>query len=257
MILAILRSVLVKFFPVLFAASLAYIVYYTFFAKAPGSCNKKIKSKEPALEPQESNEQQHSESELMVVAKAAKEAGFKCMGVSQCGWSRKQRELFGNSEARKVFEGMYVECRNSDACKGVVGYPTWQTGAGELIPGFKDLNELRSLILSNPRPPPMAPEEAAPSAAVVEPAPPPMAPEEPAAAVVERIRGVAESAPLNAPNLPGVVPAPADSHSAGQQAQGILPRAFAEQAMPDFADKMRRALEEARSESLQLPELSS
>ena len=50
-----------------------------------------------------------SEEELLKLAKEAKAAGLVVQGVSQCGWTRRQRELFGGakSKARKVFESMY------------------------------------------------------------------------------------------------------------------------------------------------------
>lgn len=88
-----------------------------------------------------------SEEELLKLAKEAKAAGLVVQGVSQCGWTRRQRELFGGakSKARKVFESMYVECRSRDQCPNVKGYPTWSRG-DQMYPGFKNPDRIRELI---------------------------------------------------------------------------------------------------------------
>ena len=88
-----------------------------------------------------------SEEELLKLAKEAKAAGLVVQGVSQCGWTRRQRELFGGakSKARKVFESMYIECRSRDQCPNVKGYPTWSRG-DQMYPGFKNPDRIRELI---------------------------------------------------------------------------------------------------------------
>lgn len=88
-----------------------------------------------------------SDDELLKLAKDAKDAGLVVQGVTQCGWTRKQREMFGDasSQARKVFESMYIECRSRDMCPNVRGYPTWTRG-DQMFPGFKDVDKIRELI---------------------------------------------------------------------------------------------------------------
>ena len=88
-----------------------------------------------------------SEEELLKLAQEAKAAGLVVQGVSQCSWTRRQRELFGGSKskARKVFESMYIECRSRDQCPNVKGYPTWSRG-DQMYPGFKNPDRIRELI---------------------------------------------------------------------------------------------------------------
>jgi hypothetical protein len=91
--------------------------------------------------------QRESPEELAKLAQAAKDAGLMIMGVTQCGWTRKQRELFGerNSDARKIIESIYIECRTREMCPNIRGYPTWVHG-DQQFPGFKDTDNLRALI---------------------------------------------------------------------------------------------------------------
>lgn len=90
-------------------------------------------------------EKKHGEDELLDLAKRLKAAGFKVYGVTQCGWTRKQRDLFGVGEARKVFESFYVECRARDSCPPQVrGFPTWAAGE-EMTPGFQNFESLSVL----------------------------------------------------------------------------------------------------------------
>lgn len=90
---------------------------------------------------------EYSPEELLQLAKDAQNAGLMVMGVTQCGWTRKQREMFGgaDSEARKVFEKIYIECRNREMCPNVRGYPSWVRG-DQIFPGFKDPAKIRELI---------------------------------------------------------------------------------------------------------------
>lgn len=89
----------------------------------------------------------YTPEDLLKLAKDAKNAGLMVMGVTQCGWTRKQREMFGGAgdEARKEFEKIYLECRNREMCPNVRGYPTWVRG-DQMFPGFKDVDKIRELI---------------------------------------------------------------------------------------------------------------
>lgn len=89
----------------------------------------------------------YSPEQLLKIAKDAKNAGLMVMGVTQCGWTRKQREMFGgaDSEARKEFEKIYIECRNREMCPNVRGYPSWVRG-DQIFPGFKDPEKIKELI---------------------------------------------------------------------------------------------------------------
>lgn len=84
---------------------------------------------------------------LLKLATKAKEAGLMIQGVTQCGWTRRQREMFGgaSSPARKVIESIYIECRDRSMCPNIRGYPTWVRG-DQQYPGFKDAARLRALI---------------------------------------------------------------------------------------------------------------
>lgn len=87
----------------------------------------------------------HSDQELLGLATRLKANGFKIYGVSQCSWTRKQRNLFGTGEARKVFESMYTECRSRDACPANIrGFPTWALG-DQSFPGFQPFEALQSM----------------------------------------------------------------------------------------------------------------
>ena len=87
-----------------------------------------------------------NEKELIQLAKDTKNSGLILQGVTACGWSRKQREMFGpmKSEARKIIESIYTECVSRDICPGITGYPTWIK-----VPGFKDAAALRNTIKSS------------------------------------------------------------------------------------------------------------
>ena len=92
-------------------------------------------------------QQPQTQAELLSLAKRAKEAGLGIMGVTQCGWTRRQREMFGDrsSEARKIIESIYIECRTREMCPNIRGYPTWVHG-DQQYPGFKDAAKLDTLI---------------------------------------------------------------------------------------------------------------
>lgn len=169
----------------------------------------------------------YSEQELLSLARAAKDAGLVVQGVSQCGYTRKQRELFGAGEARKVFESMYIECRSQEMCPGVRGFPTWSRGSLQ-FPGFRGVDRIRELIKEvGPLPaqqPPEAPAEPSDQniPGAEDPAPPlPQAArardvsrarveiveeEEEEEPKTENVRGVSQFAPLNVPDMPGTAP---------------------------------------------------
>jgi hypothetical protein len=188
---------------------------------------------EPGAEPEAGPE------ELLALAESAKRAGLIIMGVSQCGWTRRQREMFGgaDSPARKVIESIYIECRTREMCPNIRGYPTWTRG-DQQFPGFKGAQALRELVKEAgalPRTPmlqaPSEPEEVN----LDEPAEAPMQPQAikvaadavgaEGAARVELARGETYYPPLNVPNMPGTaVWALRDSHAADQFAQGNRPR---------------------------------
>lgn len=88
-------------------------------------------------------------SSLESFAKCLTEKGMKFYGASWCSWCAKQKELF----AEAVQYLPYVECvdEGSDEltaeCQeaGISGFPTWQLPNGELVSGFKTLEELSEL----------------------------------------------------------------------------------------------------------------
>ena len=88
-----------------------------------------------------------TEDSLLTLVERAKKAGLTLQGVTQCIWSKRQREMFGdrNSKARKVLESIYIECRTRDMCPGITGYPTW-VYSDKKFPGFKSPTDLRALV---------------------------------------------------------------------------------------------------------------
>ena len=85
--------------------------------------------------------------ELLSLATRLKDAGFVLMGVSSCSWTGLQREIFGdrNSEARKVIESIYTECRGRGMCPGVRSFPTWARG-DDHVRGFQPPAKLREIV---------------------------------------------------------------------------------------------------------------
>ena len=88
-----------------------------------------------------------SEEELFQLAVDIKKAGLIVQGVMQCGWTRKQLDLFGppGSKARTEFEKVYVECVSREVCQDVRGFPTWARGKLQ-FPGYRDVDKIRELI---------------------------------------------------------------------------------------------------------------
>ena len=109
-----------------------------------GNRNIKNKSKEEATP-------EVDEATMLEIALKLKHAGAKVYGVTQCGWTKRQRDLFGgrDSTARKALEDIYVECHTTDMCPDVQGYPTWEV-SGKKFPGFKGIEQLEEM--SNYRP---------------------------------------------------------------------------------------------------------
>ncbi len=88
-------------------------------------------------------------SSLEDFAKCLTEKGMKFYGASGCSWCAKEKELF----AEAVEYLPYVECVDEESgeliteCQeaGISGFPTWKLPNGELISGFKTLEELSEL----------------------------------------------------------------------------------------------------------------
>jgi len=88
-------------------------------------------------------------SSLENFAKCLSEKGMKFYGASSCGWCAKEKELF----AEAVEYLPYVECVDEESgeliteCQeaGISGFPTWKFPNGELVSGFKTLEELSEL----------------------------------------------------------------------------------------------------------------
>lgn len=219
-----------------------------------------------------------SEDELLKLAKGAKEAGLVVQGVTQCGWTRKQREMFGDasSQARKVFESMYIECRSRDMCPNVRGYPTWTRG-DQMFPGFKDVDKIRELIKEvGPLPVQQQVRGAAePNEANIPDVKPTVksaalpqavkdvdsanlaeqtlhagsgsktgaqdAEEDDEENKKENVRGVSNYPPLNVPDMPGTKPMTINkSHVVNQWDQGNIPRQALDNPDPkkEIADQM-------------------
>lgn len=88
-----------------------------------------------------------SEEELFQLAVEVRNAGLIVQGVMQCGWTRKQLDLFGvpGSKARTEFEKVYTECVSREICQDVRGFPTWARGKLQ-FPGYRDVDKIRELI---------------------------------------------------------------------------------------------------------------
>ncbi len=84
---------------------------------------------------------------LLKLAIGLRDSGMKLKGVSQCRYTQIQREAFGgrDSEARRVIESIYTECRSRDMCPNIRGYPTW-TLSDRQWPGNRSANALRAML---------------------------------------------------------------------------------------------------------------
>jgi hypothetical protein len=97
-----------------------------------------------------------SPDSLLRLAQRLRDSGMQLKGVSQCLHTRLQREAFGgrDSEARKILESLYTECRSEKQCPNIRGYPTWTLGDNRW-PGNRSANNLRELVTQaeqlNPR----------------------------------------------------------------------------------------------------------
>jgi len=82
-------------------------------------------------------------------AKCLTEKGMKFYGAEWCSWCKKEKELF----AEAVQYLPYIECVDEESdeltaeCQeaGISSFPTWQLPNGELVSGFKTLEELSEL----------------------------------------------------------------------------------------------------------------
>jgi len=151
--LALRRRKLI-FSALLAAIALSLIVHVVFRDGFFASCKAKITqlmTGKPLVfdrsgESAEDGEGHFTENELLQLAKDIKNAGFVVQGVSQCVWTRRQRDLFGpkGSPARAEFEKVYVEC-SGGLCPDVRGFPTWSRGTTK-FPGFRDVARIREMI---------------------------------------------------------------------------------------------------------------
>ena len=88
-------------------------------------------------------------SSLEEFAKCLTEKGMKFYGAYWCSWCKKEKELFGED----VEHLSYIECIDEETeemiaeCQevGISSFPTWQLPGGEIVPGFKTLEELSEL----------------------------------------------------------------------------------------------------------------
>ena len=88
-------------------------------------------------------------SSLENFAKCLSEKGMKFYGASWCSWCQKQKELFADalqylSHVECVEEGsdeLVPECQEA----GISSFPTWRFPNGEMVPGFKTLEELSEI----------------------------------------------------------------------------------------------------------------
>ncbi len=97
--------------------------------------------------PQPNTGPQQTPEELLKLAKETKKAGLILQGRTECGWSRRQRDMFGKegTPARDIIDSIYVECRNAGLCPGAKGYPNWVHG-DQHYPGYRDHMKLKTLI---------------------------------------------------------------------------------------------------------------
>lgn len=84
---------------------------------------------------------------MLKLAIGLRASGMKLKGVSQCRYTQIQREAFGgrDSEARRVIESIYTECRSRDMCPNIRGYPTWTLNDRQW-PGNRSANALRAML---------------------------------------------------------------------------------------------------------------
>lgn len=90
---------------------------------------------------------------MLKVAKDLKEKGYVLWGVSTCRYTVYQRIMFGDekSEARKIIESLYVECRDMmTQCPGIRVFPTWihKPSGNHAAEGCLSMEELRNMMTS-------------------------------------------------------------------------------------------------------------
>lgn len=88
-----------------------------------------------------------SPDQMLSLAKRVKASGLRIMGASWCGATVAQREMFGgrDSEARRIIESVYTECRSPEMCPNVRAYPTWAF-SDKRFPGYKNYASLSALV---------------------------------------------------------------------------------------------------------------
>ncbi len=91
-----------------------------------------------------------SEAELVQLVQRLHANGFVCFGSRQCGYSTRQREVFGprGSTSRAMFENLlYRDCfKNATSCKDVHSYPLWRCKNLDFEGGYRDYDELLDMF---------------------------------------------------------------------------------------------------------------
>jgi hypothetical protein len=72
-----------------------------------------------------------------------KESDATFYGHEQCGYCKKQTELFvKNSGEKTPLKDLYVNCQiEPEKCKGITGFPTWEIGGKKFV-GYHDMKDL-------------------------------------------------------------------------------------------------------------------
>lgn len=138
---------------IIFGVALALLIGWHFHYKREKKLREASKEKKQVENGEEKQDEGSAEKvdtrAMLALAKNLRNNGFKMLGVTQCGWTKHQRDAFGErgTESRKALEDIYVECHTMDMCPGVQGYPTWQhEPSGQMFPGFRDADGLNTLL---------------------------------------------------------------------------------------------------------------
>lgn len=86
------------------------------------------------------NNSSYADIDQKKLAKCLADKGAVIYGADWCGYTQKQKQLFGSA----IKEITYINCEiNQEECsaKGITGYPTWQIN-GQNYPGYRELSEL-------------------------------------------------------------------------------------------------------------------
>lgn len=133
---------------IIFGVALAMLIGWHFHYKREKD-NKDKQSNQNTTREKTEAPKNVDEKAMLKLAKKLEAAGFKIYGVTQCGWTKHQREAFGgrNTKSRKALENIYTECHTQDLCPDVQGYPTWiHEPSGTQFPGFRDEEGLNGML---------------------------------------------------------------------------------------------------------------